>query len=76
MKIIKIIDERYYPEPYERALIESQKVIKLKDIARELKMHPVHFWRKRTRFDYPNNAFSRMEVEKMQVLTGIKFNLH
>jgi len=76
MKVLKIIDEKYYPEGDEALQIKRNGKIKLKDLAKELGISYAHLWRKLTRYNYPNNAFSRMEVERIQVLTGLKFNLH
>ena len=76
MKVIRTVDERYYPDEKELKEIKDLKHISLLEIAEGLDISYQHLWRKLTRHNYPRNAFSRLEVERLQVLTGIKFNLH
>ena len=76
MKLIKEIDERYYPSDEEAEQIKHNGKITLSQLAYELNISYQHLWRKLKRHKYPNNAFSRMEVEKIQKLLKIKFDVH
>jgi predicted DNA-binding transcriptional regulator AlpA len=76
MKRIKYSDDRYYPDEEDHKRVKHNGIISLKDLASHLGYSEMHLWRKLTKNDYPNNAFSEGEVRKIEKLCNIKFPIH
>lgn len=73
MKIIKEVIEKYYPDQHEQEEIRNCKLLMM-EIANHLGITYMTFYRKLYRKN--GQYFTRMEVEKLQQVTGLVFNLH
>jgi hypothetical protein len=72
MKRIRDVREKFYLEKGEAEMIK--KVISLQELSFHLQMSYQHLWRKMTKS--PKFYLERLEVEKIQELTGIDFKVH
>lgn len=72
MKRIRNIQDKYFLEEGEVDKIKS--AIRLDVLAKELDISYQHLWRKMTKA--PKHYLTKMEVQKIQQLTGIEFEIH